>query len=79
MSRQLVVLENTTFLGTVEEALSAMFARRDYRFGENSSPVSLPQRIRSSDPTYKATEIAKLIGGIMPVCTRTAALLFRRQ
>jgi UDP-N-acetyl-D-glucosamine dehydrogenase len=75
---QLVVLESTTYPGTTEEVLLPMFQARGLRVGEDFSLAFSPERVDPGNPTHGVKDIAKLVGGITPACTRIAALLYRQ-
>ena len=73
---QLVVLESTTYPGTTEELLLPMFKERGARIGEDLFLAFSPERIDPANPTFKARDIPKVVGGLTPACTRLAAALY---
>ena len=73
---QLVVLESTTYPGTTEELLLPMFRERGARIGEDLFLAFSPERIDPANPTFKARDIPKVVGGLTPACTRLAAALY---
>jgi len=74
---QLVVLESTTYPGTTEELLLPMFQARGATIGKDLFVAFSPERIDPGNPTFKARDIPKVVGGVTPVCTRLAAALYR--
>src|SRR5437762_2843062 len=75
---QLVVLESTSYPGTTEELLLPMFEARGARVCVNSSLALAPERIDPANTAFKVRDIAKIVGGVTPDCTRLAALLYRQ-
>src|SRR2546428_1637152 len=75
---QLVVLESTSYPGTTEELLLPMFEARVARVGVNFFLAFSPERIDPANTAFKVRDIAKIVGGITPDCTRLAALLYRQ-
>ncbi|HEY3066271.1 MAG TPA: nucleotide sugar dehydrogenase [Methylomirabilota bacterium] len=77
-SGQLIVLESTTYPGTTEEVLLPLFEERGLKVGVDFHLAFSPERIDPGNPTWKVKEIPKLVGGVTPVCTEMAALLYRQ-
>ena len=77
-SGQLVVLESTSYPGTTEELLLPMFEARGARVGVNFFLAFSPERIDPANTAFKVRDIAKIVGGVTPDCTRLAALLYRQ-
>src|SRR5881409_1098720 len=75
---QLVVLESTSYPGTTEELLLPMFEARGARAGVNFFLAFSPERIDPANTAFKVRDIAKIVGGVTPDCTRLAALLYRQ-
>jgi UDP-N-acetyl-D-glucosamine dehydrogenase len=75
---QLVILESTTYPGTTEELLLPLFEARGARVGVNAFLAFSPERIDPGNPTYKVKDIAKVVGGLTPACSRLAALLYHQ-
>lgn len=73
---QLVILESTTYPGTTEELLLPMFEAQGGRVGENFFLAFSPERIDPANPTFTVKNTPKVVGGITPVCSRLAALLY---
>jgi len=74
---QLVVLESTTYPGTTAELLLPMFQARGATIAKDLFVAFSPERIDPGNPTFKARDIPKVVGGVTPVCTRLAAALYR--
>src|SRR5256885_5790205 len=75
---QLVVLESTTYPGTTEELLLPMFRERGASIGEDLFLAFSPERIDPANPTFKARDIPKVVGGLTYACTRLASALYRQ-
>jgi UDP-N-acetyl-D-glucosamine dehydrogenase len=75
---QLVILESTTYPGTTEELLLPMFEARGARIGEDFFLAFSPERIDPANGRFKLREIPKVVGGVTPACSATAALLYRQ-
>src|SRR6266581_6466929 len=75
---QLVILESTTYPGTTEELLLPMFEARGARIGIDFFLAFSPERIDPANTAFKVRDIAKIVGGVTPDCTRLAALLYRQ-
>ena len=74
---QLVVLESTTYPGTTEELLLPMFQARGAKIGEDVFLAFSPERIDPGNPSFKVTDIPKVVGGVTSACTQLAAALYR--
>jgi UDP-N-acetyl-D-glucosamine dehydrogenase len=74
---QLVVLESTTYPGTTDELLIPMLTERGARVGETVFVAFSPERIDPANPQFKVRDIAKVVGGATPACTRLAGALYR--
>src|SRR3989440_2341219 len=74
----LVVLESTTYPGTTEEMFQPMFEARGARVGLDVFLAFSPERIDPGNAHYTVRDIPKVVGGVTPVCTRLAALLYRQ-
>jgi len=75
---QLIILESTTYPGTTEEILLPLFEERAARIGEDLFLAFSPERIDPGNPTFKVKDIAKVVGGLTPACTRLATELYRQ-
>jgi UDP-N-acetyl-D-glucosamine dehydrogenase len=75
---QLIILESTTYPGTTEEMLLPMFEERGLKVGHDFFLAFSPERIDPGNEQFQVRDIPKVVGGITPDCTRTAALLYRQ-
>jgi len=75
---QLVVLESTTYPGTVEELLVPLFEARGATVGENLFLAFSPERIDPGNRRFAIREIPKVVGGVTAACREMAALLYRQ-
>jgi UDP-N-acetyl-D-glucosamine dehydrogenase len=75
---QLVVLESTTYPGTTEELLQPLFEARGAKIGEDLFLAFSPERIDPGNPTFKVSDIPKVVGGVTPACRDLAASLYRQ-
>ena len=75
---QLVILESTTYPGTTEELLLPAFEARGAQVGVNFFLAFSPERIDPGNRSFKVRDIAKVVGGITPTCSRLATLLYRQ-
>ncbi len=75
---QLVILESTTYPGTTEEMLLPLFSARGARVGENFFLAFSPERIDPGNRAFGISDIPKVVGGVTPICTQLAALLYRQ-
>jgi len=73
---QLVVLESTTYPETTEELLLPIFRQRGATVGEDFFLAFSPERIDPANPSFKVSDIPKVVGGVTPACTRLAAALY---
>ena len=55
-----------------------MFRERGARVGEDLFLAFSPERIDPANPTFKARDIPKVVGGLTPACTRLASALYRQ-
>jgi UDP-N-acetyl-D-glucosamine dehydrogenase len=75
---QLVILESTTYPGTTEELVLPLFEERGGRAGETIFLAFSPERIDPGNPRFKVGDIAKVVGGVTPACTRLGVLLYQQ-
>src|SRR3989442_15179452 len=73
---QLVILESTTYPETTEELLLPIFRQRGATVGEDFFLAFSPERIDPANPSFKVSDIPKVVGGVTPACTRLAAALY---
>jgi UDP-N-acetyl-D-glucosamine dehydrogenase len=75
---QLVILESTTYPGTTEEILLPLFETNGRKVGEDFFLAFSPERIDPANSQFRVCDIPKVVGGITPVCTQIATLLYRQ-
>ncbi len=72
----LLILESTTYPGTTEELVAVGVQKAGYTPGQDICICFSPERVDPGNSRYKTTDIPKVVGGITPVCTEIAALLY---
>ncbi len=60
---QLVVLESTTYPGTTDEILRAIFERKGLKAGKDFLLAYSPEREDPGNPVYSTSKIPKVVGG----------------
>ncbi len=73
----LVILESTTYPGTTEDVVKPILERSGLKCGEDFYLAFSPERIDPGNKTYKTHNTPKVVGGVTPKCTKTAALLYK--
>ena len=73
---KLVILESTTYPGTTEELVQPRLEKAEMRVGREFFLAFSPERVDPGNPVYNTRTIPKVVGGVTPVCTRLAALLY---
>lgn len=72
---QLVILESTTYPGTVDEVMKPILEESGLRAGIDFGLAHSPERIDPGN-TSAVEDIPKVVGGITPECTDIAAALY---
>ena len=72
----LVILESTTYPGTTEEFVLPMLERENLRVGREFFLCFSPERVDPGNPTYKTSNIPKVVGGVTPACTEMGTLFY---
>jgi len=72
----LVILESTTYPGTTEELIKPELESNGLKAGRDFHLAFSPERIDPDNPTYKVTDIPKVVGGFTAGCTALTALLY---
>ena len=75
---QLVVLESTTYPGTTEEILLPLLAAGGLRVGQDFALAYSPERVDPGNRQYHVANTPKLVGGVTPVCTALAQMLYEK-
>lgn len=72
----LIVLESTTYPGTTEELLKPILEKSGLVCGKDFYLAFSPERVDPGNLIYKTKNTPKVVGGITPECTDTAAALY---
>ena len=75
---QLVVLESTTYPGTVEEVVRPMLEESGMRGGEDFFLAFSPERIDPGNKDWTTANIPKVVGGIDKASTAVAQALYEQ-
>lgn len=75
---QLVVLESTTYPGTVEEVVRPMLEKSGMRGGEDFFLAFSPERIDPGNTDWTTANIPKVVGGIDTASTAVAQALYEQ-
>lgn len=73
---QLIVLESTTYPGTTEEIVVPRLEKTGFELGKHYHVAFSPERIDPGNTKYTLRQIPKVVGGVTPACTETAAALY---
>ncbi len=73
---QLIVLESTTYPGTTREVILPILEATGLIAGEDFFLAFSPERVDPGNPFYGIKNTPKVVGGIDPVSTDLAALLY---
>jgi UDP-N-acetyl-D-glucosamine dehydrogenase len=74
----LLILESTTYPGTTDELLLPMFEATGLRAGRDFFLCFSPERVDPGNPTFRTSNIPKVVGGITPACTQMGALFYQQ-
>lgn len=74
----LIILESTTYPGTTQEVVLPILERSGLRVGKDFFLAYSPERVDPSNKTYTTRNIPKVIGGVTPLCTELATLLYHQ-
>lgn len=74
----LIVLESTTYPGTTEEIVKPILESTGLKCGEDFFLAFSPERVDPGNKQYNIKNTPKIVGGITPVCTELAAILYER-
>ncbi|NLU49557.1 MAG: nucleotide sugar dehydrogenase, partial [Syntrophomonadaceae bacterium] len=72
----LIILESTTYPGTTEELVQAEIEKEGYEVGKDFYLCFSPERVDPANKVYNTKNTPKVIGGVTPVCTELAQLLY---
>jgi UDP-N-acetyl-D-glucosamine dehydrogenase len=73
---QLIVLESTTYPGTIRELVLPILEKSGLSAGKDFFLAFSPERIDPGNLTYSTRTIPKVISGVTPVCGALAALFY---
>jgi UDP-N-acetyl-D-glucosamine dehydrogenase len=73
---QMIILESTTYPGTTDEVLLALFEETGLKVGEDFFLAFSPERVDPSNPVYQTRNIPKVVGGMTPACNQAAIALY---
>src|SRR6266850_1027474 len=73
---QLIVLESTTYPGTTDEVLLPMFGETGLKLDQDFLLAFSPERVDPGNPEFQTHNIPKVVGGVTPDSTETAAYLY---
>jgi len=72
-----LALESTTYPGTTEEELVPRVSARGLVPGESVFIVYSPEREDPGNPSFSATNIPKVVGGLTPACLAAGVALYQ--
>ncbi|HHE46138.1 MAG TPA: nucleotide sugar dehydrogenase [Bacteroidetes bacterium] len=73
---QLIVLESTTYPGSVSELILPYLSETGLKIGEDFFLAFSPERIDPNNPTYQVVNTPKVVGGVTSACTQTAVAAY---
>jgi len=73
---QLIILESTSYPGTVDELIKPYLAEAGLAVGQDYFLAFSPERVDPNNPVYKVENTPKVIGGVTPDCTEVAATFY---
>jgi UDP-N-acetyl-D-glucosamine dehydrogenase len=77
-TQMLIVLESTTYPGTTREVILPILEATGLREGDDFFLAFSPERVDPGNAKYGIRNTPKVVGGIDPVSTELAALLYRQ-
>jgi UDP-N-acetyl-D-glucosamine dehydrogenase len=75
---QLIILESTTYPGTTDELILPLLEETGLKVGEDFLLAFSPERVDPGNARFNTRNIPKVVGGVTPRCTTTAATLYRQ-
>ena len=73
---QLIILESTTYPGTTEEVMLPILEESGLKVGRDFFLAFSPERVDPGNARFTTKNIPKVVGGVTPLCTELAALLY---
>ena len=74
----LIILESTTYPGTTKELLQPMLEKAGFVTGRDFFLCFSPERVDPGNSRFHTANIAKVVGGVTPSCTRLGAMFYRQ-
>lgn len=74
----LIILESTTYPGTLREVMLPILEREGRRVGEDFYLASSPERIDPGNKKHTLADMPKVVGGLTESCTKRASTLYER-
>ena len=75
---QLVILESTTYPGTTEEILLALFSERGLKVGQDFFLAFSPERVDPGNRVFNTSNITKVVGGVSKNCAYLSKLIYSK-
>ena len=75
-SRQVIILESTTYPGTTREIMLPALESTGLKVGEDFFLAFSPERVDPGNPKYGTKNTPKVVGGITPDCHRVACAMY---
>jgi UDP-N-acetyl-D-glucosamine dehydrogenase len=72
----LIVLESTTYPGTTRDVMQPRLEALGLKIGTDVFLAFSPERVDPGNPKWHTKNTPKVLGGITPACTETAAALY---
>jgi UDP-N-acetyl-D-glucosamine dehydrogenase len=76
---QLISLESTTFPGTINEIVLPMLEDSGLKVGLDYFLAFSPERVDPGNKKYTTVNVAKVVGGVTPICTDIAVTFYRQS
>jgi UDP-N-acetyl-D-glucosamine dehydrogenase len=73
---QLIILESTSYPGTLEELVLPHLSESGLKVGEDFFLVFSPERVDPNNPLYGVETTPKVVGGVTPGCTEIAQAFY---
>ena len=74
---QLIILESTSYPGTLDETVLAPVAATGLKVGEDVFLAYSPERIDPGNHSYHLKNSPKVVGGVTPACTELACAFYQ--
>jgi len=74
---QLIILESTTYPGTTREVILPVLQKSGLKVGKDFFLAFSPERIDPGNQKFNVRNVAKVVGGITPKCTKLTHLVYR--